>query len=171
MAHLNIEFKAKCANAREKEEKLKQLNAVFKGIDVQTDTYFNTGKGRLKLREGNIENALIFYERENTAGDKASHVALYRHAPDASLKQLLETALGTKAIVKKERKIYFVENVKFHFDTVQGLGSFVEVEAIDIDGSIGEAKLKEQCKYYREYLGVKDDDILSYSYSDMLLQL
>lgn len=34
-------------------------------------------------------------------------------------------------MVDKRRKIYFIDNVKFHFDVVENLGTFIEVEAID----------------------------------------
>ncbi|MGB5007027.1 MAG: class IV adenylate cyclase, partial [Ferruginibacter sp.] len=148
MPILNIEFKAATNRLNELETLLKQYNPVFIGEDHQVDTYFNVDKNRLKLREGNIENALIHYERENTAGSKSSHVLLYQHQPDKTLKEILIKTLGIKAVVDKKRKIYFINNVKFHFDTVAGLGTFVEVEAIDKDGTIGRDKLQAQCDEY-----------------------
>lgn len=132
------------------------------------DTYFNVPQGRLKLREGNIENALIHYLREDVAGAKQSTVLLYQHQPDGNLKQILSAALGVKTVVDKKRKIYFIDEVKFHFDEVEGLGSFVEIEAIDRDGSIGLEKLKEQCAFYINVLGIRPSDHLPGSYSDML---
>ena len=95
---------------QELEEKLKTLEPIFKGVDHQIDTYFNVEKGRLKLREGTIENALIYYERENIGGAKQSDILLYQHLPNASLKQLLTKVHGIKAVVDKSRKIYFIEN-------------------------------------------------------------
>jgi predicted adenylyl cyclase CyaB len=47
------------------------------------------------------------------------------------------------ATVDKHREIYFVGNVKFHLDTVEGLGTFVEIESIDMDGTIGQDRLYE----------------------------
>ena len=78
---------------------------------------------------------------------------------------------GIKAVVDKSRKIYFIDNVKFHFDRVVGLGTFVEVEAIDADGKFGIEKLKEQCVYYQNFLNVAPMYLLSESYSDMILKL
>ncbi len=66
-------------------------NADFKGTDEQTDTYFNVLHGRLKLREGNIENNLIFYERENQAGPKNSHFHLVKTDDPVVLKEILST--------------------------------------------------------------------------------
>ncbi len=110
----NFEFKARANNLAELEKKLEKLDPVYKGEDHQVDTYFNVSNGRLKLREGNIENALIHYERENAAEAKQSTVLLYQHKPDNRLKQILIKTLGIKIIVDKTRRIYFIENVKFH---------------------------------------------------------
>lgn len=168
MSHINIEFKAKASNIEALEEKLKILRPTFIGEDHQKDTYYDVTKGRLKLREGNIENALIWYERPDFAGAKQSDIILYKHAPDKALKSILEKLHGIKVIVDKKRKIYFVENVKFHFDRVEGLGTFVEVEAIDTNGSIGVDKLTEQCNYYASFLEITKEDFMEVSYSDML---
>ncbi|MFT3682352.1 MAG: class IV adenylate cyclase [Ferruginibacter sp.] len=169
MAILNIEFKAKCSDITAAENILLAQKPLFKGTDHQVDTYFNVPTGRMKLREGNIENALIHYERENTAGSKSSHVLLYQHQPDINLKEVLTEALGIKAVVDKQRKIYFIDNVKFHFDEVKNLGTFIEVEAIDTDGSIGKEKLQQQCDGYAEMLGVQPGDFMAVSYSDMIM--
>ncbi len=171
MPHLNFEFKAKATDLATLENKLKQLNPEFIGEDHQVDTYFNVPHGRLKLREGNIENALIYYERQNVAGAKQSDVLLYQHQPDKNLKDILVKLHGIKVIVDKRRRIYFVENVKFHFDTVKNLGTFIEVEAIDKSGEIGIEKLKEQCSYYADYCGIKTSDYISLSYSDLILNI
>lgn len=170
MSILNIEFKAFTNKPAALETILQQYNPVFIGEDHQIDTYFNVPNGRLKLREGNIENALIHYEREDTAGAKSSHVLLYQHQPDKTLKEILGKALGIKAVVDKRRKIYFVNNVKFHFDTVKALGTFVEVEAIDKDGSIGKEKLQAQCDEYAALFNLDTADFCALSYSDMILQ-
>lgn len=169
MPILNIEFKARAKDITALEAILQQHNPRFIGEDHQVDTYFNVLSGRLKLREGNIENALIHYEREDFAGAKSSHVLLYQHQPDKTLKDILIKTLRIKAVVDKRRKIYFINNVKFHFDTVEGLGTFVEVEAIDRDGSIGKEKLQAQCDNYAALLGIAAEDFCSVSYSDMIL--
>ena len=141
----NFEFKARSKDIGLLETKLLKLDPDFKGEDHQIDTYYNVEKGRLKLREGNIENSLIYYERKDVSDSKQSDVLLYQFQPDLSLKEILTKVHGIKVVVDKRRKIYFIDNLKFHFDTVDKLGTFVEVEAIDT-GNIGIEKLKEQCK-------------------------
>lgn len=170
MKHLNIEIKAKCNDHEKIRSVLKSLNADFKGIDNQIDTYFKVNNGRLKLREGNIENFLVFYERENKEGPKQSDVILFKSDPNSSLKEILLTSLGALVVVDKQREIYFIENVKFHIDTVKNLGAFMEIEAIDSDGSFGKEKLMEQCEGYLQLFGIPKNDLISVSYSDLLLQ-
>jgi len=116
MKHINIEIKAKCFHPEKVEAFLVSVNAFFKGTDNQKDTYFNVPNGRLKLRQGNIENNLIFYKRNNQKGPKQSDFHLVA-APDAKgMEHLLTEALGIKVTVEKKRKIFFLDNIKVHLD-------------------------------------------------------
>lgn len=164
----NFEFKARVASLEEYEKKLLELNPEFRGTDHQTDTYFSVSHGRLKLREGNIENALISYRREDTAGSKLSEVILYRHAPDPALKSIMIRQFGIKVIVSKIRRIYFIGIVKFHFDTVEGLGTFIEVEAIDSSDEFTTEQLKAQCDHYFHFFRITKEQLVDRSYSDLL---
>lgn len=168
--HLNIEIKARCQHQEAIRQLLLERNADFRGTDHQIDTYFEVPKGRLKLRVGNIENNLIHYNRPDQAGPKASEVHLYQPTDSAALSALLQAALGVKVVVDKQREIYFLDNVKFHLDTVKALGTFVEIEAIDADGSIGAERLHEQCQHYLRLFAIAEEDLLQNSYSDMLLE-
>lgn len=112
---------------------------------------------------------MIHYSRQNLKDAKTSEVLLYESQPHSSLKEILVKSLGVKAVVDKTRKIYFIKNVKFHLDRVNNLGTFVEVESIDFDGTVGLETLKQQCQYYKELLEVKDEDIIAESYSDMIM--
>jgi adenylate cyclase class 2 len=170
MKHLNIEIKARSNNHENIREILESHNADFKGIDHQIDTYFKVNHGRLKLREGNIENYLVFYERENKEGPKQSDVILFKSDRESSLKSILINAHGVLTVVDKQREIYFIKNVKFHIDTVQDLGTFVEIEAIDEDGSVGKDILLEQCGEYLALFEIPESDLVSVSYSDLLLE-
>ena len=170
MAHVNIEIKAKSNNKDEIREILKSRTADFKGVDHQIDIYFKIDNGRLKLREGKIENHLIHYQREDKEGPKQSDVTLFRYDPESSLKEILTKALGILVVVDKKREIYFIDNVKFHIDNVEDLGTFVEIEAIDNDGTIGKDKLLEQCQFFLDLFKISQEELISVSYSDLLLQ-
>ena len=125
--------------------------------------------GRLKLREGNIENNLIFYKRDDLPGAKESNFQLV-NVPDAKgLKEVLTKSVGIKIVVDKKREIYFIRNVKFHIDEVTGLGSFAEIEASNLYDNISNEKLQQQCEFYLKEFGIKEKDLISFSYSDMLL--
>lgn len=167
----NFEFKAKIDEIEKYENKLLTLYPKFQGIDHQIDTYFNVPHGRLKLREGNIENSLINYDRENVSGTKESQIILYQHEPNVALKNILIRQLGLKIIVDKKRKIYFIDNVKFHFDIVENLGTFMEVEAIDSKEEFSIEELKQQCDKYFNFFELTQNDIIDKSYSDLIMEL
>ena len=164
-----IEIKARCADAQRVRDYLRTHGADFKGTDYQTDTYFQVLHGRLKLREGNIENTLVYYEREDQTAAKQSKVLLTETPPHAAIKAQLSRALGVLVVVKKQREIAFIDNVKFHIDIVEGLGQFVEIEAIDRAGTIGQERLLSQCQAFQAALGVQPADLIAVSYSDLLL--
>lgn len=169
MAFLNVEIKAKCANPHAIRDYLLVGKADFKGIDHQTDTYFNVPNGRLKLREGNIENNLIYYQRSNQAGPKDSHFNLVKVEDAAGLKEVLTKSNGIKVVVKKIREIYYLANVKFHIDNVPGIGSFVEIEAgNNLAPEMTQQQLNEQCGFYVKEFGITENDLVAVSYSDLL---
>jgi adenylate cyclase class 2 len=170
MSYLNVEIKARCNHPSKVRTYLLEHGAEFKGVDEQTDTYFNVQQGRLKLREGNIENNLIYYERSNQAGPKSSQFRLVKIEDAKGLKEALTSSIGIKVVVKKRREIYYIDNVKFHIDEVPGLGSFAEIEAGNILADLSQEQLKEQCDFYMEELKIGPEDLIEVSYSDMLLK-
>ncbi len=166
--HLNVEIKARSKQNDRIRSILQSKNADYRGVDHQVDTYFHNDNGRLKLRRGNIEHNLIFYRRPDQAGPKTSEVFLYQPNPGPELYELLKAAYGIWREVKKAREIYFIDNVKFHLDEVEGLGSFVEIEAIDFEGSLGKPYLQKQCDAYISLLEIKEVDLIEESYSDLI---
>jgi predicted adenylyl cyclase CyaB len=170
MQHLNIEIKARSTQQEKIRDILKSHNADFRWVDHQIDTYFHCNNGRLKLREWNIENHLIHYEREDKEWPKQSNVTLFPVTPRSSLKNILIASNGVLVVVDKKREIYFIDNVKFHIDTVESLWTFIEIEAIDSDGSIGIDKLQTQCEHYLNIFDITNEDLISKSYSDLLME-
>lgn len=172
MKHINIEIKAKCFHPQKVEAFLVSATAVFKGTDFQKDTYFNVINGRLKLRMGNIENNLIFYNRNNQKGPKQSDFQLIPIQDAIAMENLLTEALGRKVVVEKKRKIFFLDNIKIHLDEVPQLGSFVEIEASNLSNpSLTIEQLHKQCADLMQHFEIKDEDLIENSYSDMLLDL
>ena len=127
---------------------------------------------RLKLREGNVENTLIFYDRIENKGIKNSQVKFLRLNSNQvqPLKQILQTLHPVLVVVEKIRKIFFIDNVKFHIDQVEGLGSFVEIEAIGDKDQKFET-LVYQCNLFQSKFGIKKEDCIAASYSDLIMDL
>jgi adenylate cyclase, class 2 len=168
MKHINVEIKARCFHLQKVEAFLLQHDAFYQGTDYQKDTYFNVPNGRMKLRQGNIENSLIFYNRNNQKGPKQSDFQLIQIDNGPQLEQLLESALGVKIIVEKERRIYFLDNVKIHLDHLADLGSFVEIEASNISAPEKTVEeLHQQCQHLMQAFDIKEEDLIENSYSDM----
>jgi len=172
MRRVNVEIKARCEDAEAVRRALRARGAEFRGTDHQVDTYFHTPRGRLKLREGRIENHLIFYRRDDQPGPKRSDVLLLPTPPGAetrALKALLTEALSVLAVVDKRREIYFVENVKFHLDDVAGLGRFLEIEAQG-DADAPAETLRDQCREYLSLFATPEELLVPESYSDLILR-
>ena len=172
MNHFNIEIKAK--SSEEEQEKIKKIllenKAKFIGLDRQTDTYFKVDEigRRLKIRIGKFEKSLIDYSRKNDKDLKESTIKINTISYD-----LMEKIRKTHLIlveVKKNRGIYFIGNVKFHIDEVDNLGNFIEIEAIFGENSNSKEKLKKQCEYYKNLFEIKNENLISESYSDLLLK-
>lgn len=167
---LNVEIKARCADPERVHGLLLKAGADFRGTDHQVDRYFAVPEGRLKLRRGPIENSLIFYRRAERAGTKTSEVHLHHPTDPDGLAAVLEAALPVRVTVDKRRRIYVHGNVKFHLDHVEGLGDFVEIEAIDRDGGRDRGDLEAQCLAWMRRLGIRPEDGIAASYSDLLLE-
>jgi adenylate cyclase class 2 len=169
MPHKNIEIKTRCGNPEKIRKILASKKADYRGEDCQTDVYFDIPHGRLKWRKGLIENSLIYYERKNIRGPKQSNVILYNN-PNAAVIKAIRKTLAELVTVRKKREIYFIGNVKFHIDNVKNLGRFIEIEAMDKEGTMPEKRLLRQCNYYIKLFDIKKNDLVYGSYNNLLLE-
>ncbi|MBW0104375.1 class IV adenylate cyclase [Pseudonocardia sp. KRD-291] len=163
------EIKARCPDPAAALARMRELGATRQGRDHQVDTYFAVAHGRLKLRLGDLETNLIHYRREDRAGPKDSQVQLHAPSDGASLHATLSAALDVLVVVDKQREILWADNVKLHLDTVAGLGTFVEIEAIDTDGTRTRSELHEQCRHWLDALAIDPGLLITHSYSDLML--
>lgn len=175
MKLVNYEFKARLRNETHIRAALGKIQARFVGTDHQVDTYFRVLRGRLKVREGRIENALIFYERPDARRARRSRIEMTFLPRRNPVKAILSAALEPLAVVDKRREIYFVGNVKIHLDRVRGLGKFVEVEAMRRSTGHGrrskvvDGKIREQARKFLKIFAIRDGDLMATSYSDLVL--
>jgi adenylate cyclase class 2 len=144
------------------------LGAHFHSRESQTDTYFHVPHGRLKLREIDGQPAvLIAYSRPDEVGSRLSSYYLVPVPEPALLKAALTAALGVREVVRKQRDIYLWQNVRIHLDEVEGLGTFVEFEAVlglGDDAATAEVRLEQLSRA----LALNPDDYLATSYADLL---
>ena len=157
-------IKAKISSGSELENKLIQLNSRFLGVDKQTDTYFEVSSGKLKLREGTIENLITHYERIHD-GD-AEKTTVYRYDVNPTLEEIekLKSKHRQIGVIKKERKIYFVDHIKVHLDKLPSGEEFIELEAIDRQNQFSDEELKRQCLDLKNKLGINESEIIETGY-------
>lgn len=167
MANANVELKARDPNPEVTTARCLNLGAVDQGELRQTDTYFMARRGRLKLRSSDGgESELIAYSRPDGAEARESNYV--RAAASDSVSEALDVALGKTVVVSKRRRLYLWEGVRIHLDEVDGLGSFIELEAVLPDaGELETARAK--VARLRSELAIEDDALVSVGYADLLI--
>ena len=97
----------------------------------QDDIYFDVPRGRLKLRrERGGPSHLIAYERSNGPGQRESRYRIVEIGDDLEIEAVLAASLGILAVVRKSRRLFLHQGVRIHLDRVEGLGCFIEFEAV-----------------------------------------
>jgi predicted adenylyl cyclase CyaB len=165
----NLEIKARCADLDAARERARAVATDHLGIDRQTDTYFVTRRGRLKLRESSLSGGqLIPYLRPDQRGPKNSDYGVIPIEGPERVKALLAEILGVHRVVRKVREIWLHENVRIHLDEVEGLGSFVELEAVH-DGAPESLPAQERkVRFLMDQLGIREEDLVDVSYEGLL---
>jgi homotetrameric cytidine deaminase len=138
------------------------------GTLVQRDTYFGVPRGRLKLRETDGEPAqLIAYERPDDAAVRLSRYHLVEVGDPAATLAGLTATCGVRVVVAKRRRLLLCDTVRIHLDDVEGLGRFLELEAVAEPGADLGAE-GEKVDRLRELLDIRDADLRPGSYADAL---
>ncbi len=168
MARVNVELKAADRDPEATAAGCLALGATDRGELHQTDTYFLVRRGRLKLRTDESAAELIAYRRpDHPEATESTYVLAPVSAPD-ELAHALDAALGTVVIVSKRRRLFLWEGVRIHLDEVDGLGSFVEFEAVLPDAGDAETARGKVARLRAE-LGIEGDALISAGYADLLL--
>jgi predicted adenylyl cyclase CyaB len=169
----NIEIKARAKDLRASEAVARKLTGRSAHARLrQIDTYFRAPVGRLKLREVSgteKKSELVFYRRENAAGPKRSDYCIAPVIDAGAMKALLTRVFGVLTVVKKKRTAYLYKNVRIHLDKVDGLGNFIEFEAVMKKGA-SEAEGKKLVAKLMNMFSLAPRDLVGGSYSDLLLR-
>ena len=165
----NIEIKARAQHFDQLRERAAQLAPDAPLIFRQQDFFYDVPRGRLKLRQfdDGTPAELIFYQRDDRDGPKASYYTRSPVTNPEAMHALLAQALTTRGIVSKERHVYLVGRTRIHLDRVDGLGDFIELEVLlgqDDDEAGGEQEAHEM--FAR--LGVGEADLVPLAYVDLL---
>ena len=164
----NVEVKARLDGLAAARRTAERLGARFEWSDEQVDRYYQVGDtGRVKLRTcGRAPAELIRYARHETADVRASE---YEVLPvrDAEAHACLVPKTPPIVVVRKTRELWLLDNVRIHLDTVDGLGTFLEFEAV-VDASHDEPRCRAQVHALLPKFGITERDCVRASYSDLL---
>ena len=167
-AHRNVELKGHDPDPAATLAAALALGALDDGVLMQRDTYFAAPQGRLKLREEDRGGAqLIAYARDDAAAARTSTYTRVDVADPAGLAAALGATLGTTGVVVKRRRLLLLGAVRIHLDDVDGLGTWVELEAVAAPGSDLRAEHAEVARI-REALGLTDDRVVAEGYASLL---
>lgn len=165
----NLELKVRHDKLGEVQWRTESLGAVNLGLAHEVDTYFQVPRGRLKLRQKDTEpqDLLIYYHRPDKASSRCSDYHLVHTDNYGPLKELLTAAFGILVVVVKDRHLYMYGDTRIHLDTVQDLGTFVELETLVRDGSEFDAVGEHE--HVKQALDLDSRRAIPVSYSNLLL--
>lgn len=129
----NLELKIKCDFFNEVKNCLEEINADYTGELNQKDIYFRVENRLLKLRIENGEQSLIKYTRDETGKDRWSDFQVIK-LPDKNAEDFFEDLFDIETVVEKKRLVYIYDNTRIHLDKVKGLGEFLELETLVLNG-------------------------------------
>lgn len=165
----NLELKARLHELAPAQRLAARLSGCPPEVLEQTDTYFRCARGRLKLREISGHAAyLVAYQRADEPAARLSHYQLVVVDDSAGLKAALTTTLGVWGEVRKRREVSLVDNVRIHVDQVDGLGDYLEFEAV-LTSAAEEAQADRQLQRMAQAFRLAPSDLEPRSYSDLLL--
>ena len=164
----NIEIKARASDWDEQLKRAESLAGSPPKFTRQTDTFFVAPSGRLKLRLFEDHSGeLISYKRQDTSGPKSSDYVIASLQQADEVLAVLSHSLETVGTVKKLRRVFWVGHTRIHFDEVETLGRFLELEYVLVPGENPDTGDEEVLRLLGE-LGVRPEDHLNGAYVDML---
>ena len=166
----NIEFKAELRDPGLARAALRKADAKRVGSVAQRDTYYSVLTGRLKRREATVDGRgepieWIEYERAAMATPKISRFTIYSESE--ARERFGEQEPPVWLEVRKEREVWDHRGVRVHLDEVEGLGAFVEFEAL-VTPKRNVARCRELLDELRSLLGPSMGEAVSAGYADLL---
>lgn len=164
----NIEIKARAFDLEAVRSQARRLAGSEPEELVQRDTFYQTPRGRLKLREINGKHAeLIYYERPDRSGPKTSSYTVSPVSDPRTMHELLARLFERTATVAKRRELVLVGPTRVHLDEVEGLGCFLELEVVLADDQ-SEADGQAIAVRLMDELGISSANLVAGAYVDLL---
>lgn len=164
----NIEIKARVPDWAKANSAARAISDSAPQVLEQRDVFFRTPRGRLKLRWLSPERAcLVYYERVDASGPRSSVYHIAETSEPFALQRVLAAALGVRGEVSKVRTLYMVGQTRIHLDRVEGLGEYVELEAV-LGPDQSEAEGRASVARLMAALGIEERDLVDVAYIDLL---
>ncbi len=166
----NVELKATDPDPSASLAVCRALGAEDRGTIARRDTYFEVARGGLKLREEQPGCPhLIQFERVSEPQQRESRYRIIEVSDGEALRTALAAAVGIRGTVVKRRHLLLWQSVRIHLDEVEGLGTFIELEAVAPPDSdlTHEHRLVVEL---RDALGIADDRLVALGYAEQLLR-
>ena len=155
---LNREIKAHCPDFGPIREILQGLGASFVETKDQVDYYYNLpdlpaedANRRLKIRVEKGSAQVVYYVEGQESGARTSRFQVWGLNGEQT-KEMLDAALGVKAVVRKQRELWTRDNVTFNLDSVETIGQILEVEILSKAGRDVETQLEEYQSLFAPHL-------------------
>jgi adenylate cyclase class 2 len=129
----NLELKIHYDSFSELQNSLEEINADFIGELNQKDIYYQVEKGLLKLRIENCEQSLIRYIRDERGENRWSDFQVIKFS-EGNAEEFMKNLFDIATIVEKSRLVYIFDNTRIHLDNVNGLGKYLELETLVLNG-------------------------------------
>lgn len=169
MPRRNVEIKARARDFARQHTLARSLSGgVAAELIEQLDVFFRCPTGRLKLRHFAPDRGeLIYYERADGTGPTLSRYVIAPTNAPSELECALSMAYGVAGRVKKTRHVYLVGQTRVHFDEVEGLGHFLELEVVLEEGQ-DPREGETIAASISEALGIAPEDRVDVAYVDLL---
>ncbi len=163
---LNLELKIKLDSYDSIKKKLSKIKAEFVKTLKQKDVYYKINSGLLKLRIENGSQSIIKYLRDEKGKDRFSNFEVL-HFSSGDAEKFFKDMYKVETIVEKKRQLFIFDNTRVHLDEVKGLGKFLELETLVLDGK------RDAQRRYNEIvrlLSLDRYESIRKSYRDLMLE-
>jgi len=170
MKNIELKVSASVKDLQRIKGLLKKNKAKFAGKLRQIDVYYKSTSGLLKTRQiNNKDFELIFYQRQQKI---TSSISNYYRIPlnknqFIQVNNIFNKLFKRLLVVKKIRHLWLYRHTRIHLDSVNKLGSFLELETVV--KNISFSKGRDEFEQIKELLVISNFKVIKKSYQNLLL--